>query len=313
MEQSGAPLPPTEVRCDESAGLDEMSTLERLQLLNRHDHRAADAVAEVLPALATVVDAAAARLRRGGRVHYFGAGTPGRLAVLDAAELLPTFNLDEDVVMAHVAGGPAALTHAVENAEDATGQGIHDADAVTADDVVIGITASGTTPYVRGALQLARERGAVTALITSNPAAPLAGLADHVIAPDTGPEVLTGSTRLKAGTAQKMIINGFSTALMVELGRTWSNLMVSVVATNAKLRNRTLRILAEVTGLDEAANRELLEAADGDLKVAIVSSLTSASTAEARHSLLGHGGSVTSAVADLSSQHTSTVIKGEKQ
>jgi len=290
-----------------------MSTLERLQLLNRHDHRAADAVAEVLPALATVVDAAAARLRRGGRVHYFGAGTPGRLAVLDAAELLPTFNLDEDVVMAHVAGGPAALTHAVENAEDATGQGIHDADAVTADDVVIGITASGTTPYVRGALQLARERGAVTALITSNPAAPLAGLADHVIAPDTGPEVLTGSTRLKAGTAQKMIINGFSTALMVELGRTWSNLMVSVVATNAKLRNRTLRILAEVTGLDEAANRELLEAADGDLKVAIVSSLTSASTAEARHSLLGHGGSVTSAVADLSSQHTSTVIKGEKQ
>ncbi|AAT89512.1 conserved hypothetical protein [Leifsonia xyli subsp. xyli str. CTCB07] len=229
-------LPPTELRSPDSTGLDELSTLERLRLLNAHDRRAMEAVAEALPRVADLVDQAAPRVRRGGVVHYFGEGTPGRLAVLDAAELLPTFHLEPGIVTAHIAGGERALTVAVEDSEDFVADGERDADLLGPDDVAIGVTASGSTPYVGGALRRARERGAFTALVTSTPDAALAGLADILIAVETGPEVLTGSTRLGAGTAQKTILSGFSTALMIALGRTYSNLMVSVVATNAKLR-----------------------------------------------------------------------------
>jgi N-acetylmuramic acid 6-phosphate etherase len=296
---SGA-LPATERRHPASEHLDEMTTLEVVELLNREDRTAVDAAAAVLPRLARLVDAAAERVSRGGRIHYFGAGTSGRLGVLDAAELVPTFGIDPGLVQAHIAGGSEAIVRAVEDSEDSSEDGRRDAATVTDQDIVIGLTVSGSTPYVHGALLAGRERGAVTALITSNPGAPLAEYADHLLVAATGSEVLTGSTRLKAGTATKMLLNGFSTALMVRLGLTYSNLMVSVTATNRKLRERTLRILGEVTGGDHESDTALLAEAGGDLRVAVVSAVSGASVADARDALARSGGSVPDAVRELS-------------
>lgn len=289
-------VPPTERRLPDSLELDALGTQGVLELLNAQDRKATDAVAAVLPQIATLVDVAAERVRRGGSVHYFGAGTSGRLAVLDAAELLPTFNLEPDVVVAHLAGDATALIRAVEDAEDSVENGRAAASTLTSDDVAIGLTASGSTPYVGGALAEAREGGAYTALVANNPAPQLAPLADLAIVVDTGAEVITGSTRLKAGTSQKLVLNGFSTALMVALGRTSSNLMVSVVATNEKLRRRTVRILMQATGLDEAASRTLLDAADGELKTAIVASLADIAPDRARALLTAADGSVRDAL-----------------
>lgn len=294
------PLSPTELRLDASAELDTLDSFEVLRLLNVQDRVAVDAVEAVLPQLAQVVDVAAERFRRGGTVHYFGAGTSGRLGVLDAAELLPTFNLEPGRVIGHIAGGPAALVNAVEDAEDSEADGAADAAGIGPDDVAIGLAASGNTPYVGGALTAARTAGAYTVLVSSNPHATLAPLADANIVVDTGPEVLTGSTRLKAATAEKLVLNGFSTALMVAVGRTWSNLMVSVVATNAKLRLRTVRILQQAAGLDDQAAREVLAAADGELKTAIVAAIADVPPADARALLAGHDGSVRAALAAAS-------------
>jgi len=291
------PLPPTELRLDASTDLDALASLEVLRLLNAQDRVAVDAVEAVLPQLADVVDVAAERFRRGGTVHYFGAGTSGRLGVLDAAELLPTFNLEPGRVIGHIAGGHAALMKAVEDAEDSEAAGRAEAADLGPDDVAIGLAASGNTPYVGGALAAAREAGAYTVLVSSNPHAALAPLADANIVVDTGPEVLTGSTRLKAATAEKLVLNGFSTALMVAVGRTWSNLMVSVVATNAKLRLRTVRILQDAASLDEEAARDVLAAADGELKTAIVSAIAGVAPAHARDLLAAHEGSVRAALA----------------
>lgn len=290
---------PTEDRHPGTAGIDGLSTLEILRVLNAEDATVPGAVAEVLPALAALVDLAVAAVEAGGVIHYVGAGTSGRLAVLDAAELLPTFNAPDGLVVAHHAGGGEALVRAVENVEDDAEQGRADVDAVTAADVVVGLTASGRTPYVGGALALARERGAVTALVTSNPEAELAPLADHFLPVATGAEAITGSTRLKAGTAQKLVLNAFSTAVMVRLGRTWSNLMVDVVATNAKLRGRVLRILREASGASEDDARRALEDADGELKPALVTLLCGSGAEEARAALRGNGGSVARALAAL--------------
>lgn len=294
-----AVLPPTEHRLAASADLDLMPSIEVLQLLNGQDRIAVDAVAAVLPDLAELVDIAAERFRRGGNIHYFGAGTSGRLAVLDAAELLPTFNLPSGRVVAHIAGGERAFVQAVENAEDSVHEGALAASTLGEHDVAIGFAASGNTPYVGGALTRARELGAVTALVSSNPGARLEPLADIHICVETGAEVLTGSTRLKAATAEKLVLNGFSTALMVAVGRTWSNLMVSLVATNDKLRLRTLRILSEATGLEEAAAEALLSEADGDLKTAIVMSLASVEYAEAAAALQQGKSSVRAALEAL--------------
>jgi N-acetylmuramic acid 6-phosphate etherase len=297
--QPPRPLSPTEQRNPRSAGLDELDTLGVLRVLNTEDHAVIDAVAAALPQLAALVDIAAERMRRGGRVHYFGAGTSGRLGVLDASELLPTFNLEPGRVVGHIAGGQAALVNAVENAEDSEADGSAAGAELGTDDVAIGIAASGSTPYVRGALEAAGKVGAHTVLISNNPHAPVAEhAADHILL-DTGPEVITGSTRLKAGTGQKLALNGFSTALMVALGRTWDNLMVSVVATNAKLRERTVRILMEVADLDDADARALLERCNGDLKTAIVVSFTEAAPEQASSALKSHDGSVRAAIADL--------------
>jgi len=238
-----------------------------VEMLNDEDARVPAAVAAVLPRLAALVDEAAARVAAGGRVHYFGAGTSGRLGVLDAAELLPTFGIDDDVVIAHQAGGPGALLRAVEDAEDADDGA--DALEVKEGDLVIGLTASGRTPYVGAALRAARATGAATALVTSNPEAELAPLATYLLAVDTGPEAIAGSTRLKAGTAQKMVLNTFSTALMVRLGHTYRNLMVDMQPTNAKLRGRAIEQLQHATDAPEAACAAALDAF-GDLKSALV-------------------------------------------
>jgi N-acetylmuramic acid 6-phosphate etherase len=290
---------PTEQRNPRTLSIDAVDTLEILRMLNEEDARVPGAVGAVLPELARAVDAAVEAIRTGGRVHYFGAGTSGRLAVLDAAELLPTFHTPDDLVVAHHAGGTAALLHAVENVEDSVEGGAADAAGVTGLDVVIGLAASGTTPYVGGALGAARAAGATTALITSNPSAPLAELADILIAADTGPEAIAGSTRLKAGTAQKLILNSFSTTVMIRLGRTWSNLMVDMVATNHKLRGRMLRILAEATGADADACATALAAADGELKPALVHLLTGSPVPEARSALAAADGRVAGALRKL--------------
>lgn len=303
---------PTEERNPRTLDLDVLPTLELVQLINDEDATVPAAVRVALPDIARLIDASAERVRAGGVVHYVGAGTSGRLAILDAAELPPTFNLASGTVVAHMAGGRAALEQAVENAEDDADAARTDLAGLTAGDVVIGLAASGRTPYVGAALTHAREVGALTALITSNPRANLFETTDIRIVIDTGPEALTGSTRMKSGTAQKLALHTFSTGLMVRLGRTWSNLMVSVRATNEKLRARTLRILAEATGADATTCASALADADGDLPVALVAVLTGHPTQDAATALAEHGGSVRAALAALESpdptgaQHTTT-------
>lgn len=292
--------PATEARNPRSTDLEEMTTVEILELLNDEDSMAIAAVARALPNLAALVDDALDRVKAGGRVHYFGAGTSGRLGVLDAAELVPTFGIDPSQVQAHIAGGPDAIIRAVEGSEDSEAAGRTDVEAsVKPSDVVIGVAVSGTTPYVGGALRAARERGVLTGLVTSNPDSPLVAFADHVIVADTGAEVLTGSTRLKAGTATKVILNGFSTTLMVKMGRTYSNLMVGVIAGNQKLRARTLRILQDATGETADASARLLDDAGGDLRVAVITAVADVSAQSADAALRESNGSVREAIRRL--------------
>ena len=287
---------PTEQRNPRTLDIDRVPTLEVLRLLNAEDRLLPDAVAAVLPAVAEVVDEAARRLAAGGRMHYFGAGTSGRIGVMDAAELLPTFNLAPDVVVAHHAGGAAALTRPIEGAEDQADLGAREAGDVGPGDVVIGLTASGRTPYVAGALRQARAVGAFSVLISANPQAALAAEADVHVGVDTGPEAVAGSTRLKAATAQKLVLNSLSTALMIAQGRTYSNLMIEVAASNRKLRGRLVTILGEATGLPAEDCVAALEAADGELKTALVSVLAGVTAGEARDLLVGAGGRVRNAL-----------------
>jgi N-acetylmuramic acid 6-phosphate etherase len=245
------------------------------------------------------VDHVVERIRAGGQVHYFGAGTSGRMGVLDSAEVVPTFGLEAGVFVAHQAGGEHALGTAVEDAEDDEALGVRDAGAVSAADVVVGITASGRTPYVAGALRSARLAGALTVLVSSNPAAPLAALAQHDVLVDTGPEAIAGSTRLKAATAQKMVLNALSTAAMVRLGRTYSNLMAGLSGANAKLRQRQLTILREVSGAaDQACGAELARCG-GDLRLALLCLLSGLDPEQAAAALAEAGGSVRQALAGL--------------
>jgi len=287
---------PTESRNDRTLDIDVLPTLALLERLNDEDATVAAAVRRALPDLARVVDAADQVLHAGGRVHYYGAGTSGRLAVLDAAELGPTFDLAAGVVIAHIAGGEPALTQAVESAEDDEASGARDAAGVTATDVVIGLSASGSAPYVGGALRRAGRAGAFTALFTANPDAPLAPQADVVVCADTGPEAITGSTRLKAGTAEKLLLNSFSTALMVRDGRTYSNLMVRLTPMNAKLRARQVRLLRQASGAAEADCAAALSAARGDVRVALIALLSGADTATSRRALAQADGTVRAAI-----------------
>ena len=287
---------PTEQRNSATVHLDTLDTMGVLQLINAEDAAVPGAVAAALPQLADAVDLAVARLRAGGRVHYFGAGSSGRYGVLDAAEIPPTYGYPAGRFAAHLAGGAQALVRAVEQVEDDEAAGRADAAGVTAGDVAIGLSASGRTPYVAGALRAARANGAATVLVSSNPAAVLAPLADVHIAIDTGAEVVTGSTRMKAGTAQKMVLHSFSTAVMVRLGRTYSNLMIDVAANSAKVRARQVVILQMATGMDEQACLAVLAGATGDLRVALVSLLTGLDPAGARDRLAAAGGDVRAAV-----------------
>jgi N-acetylmuramic acid 6-phosphate etherase len=291
---------PTERRNPRTTDLDQLPTLDLLRSINAEDRLVPDAVAAALPALATAVDFAVEALRNGHRVHYVGAGTSGRLATVDAAELVPTFNVPAEWFAVHHAGGSHALVHAVEDAEDDDGAGAAEIVASTsAGDFVLGLTASGRTPYVLGALRAASELGAHTGLVFSNPHATGLLDIDVLIEVDTGPEVVAGSTRMKAGTAQKLVLTAFSTAVMVKLGRTYSNLMVSMRATNAKLRGRTLRILQEATGVSRQECAVALDEAHGDLKVALVHLLSGVDPERAAAVLAATDGHVREALTNL--------------
>jgi len=240
--------------------------------MNGEDRKVAAAVGREIPKIARAVDAIVAAIRRGGRLIYVGAGSSGRMGVLDAAECPPTFGTSPKLVLALIAGGQRAITQAVEGAEDSERNGERDlrAEKVTRKDVVVGIAASGTTPYVLGAMRYARRHGAMTIAVTSNLRMPLGRMANIVIAPEVGPEVLTGSTRLKAGTSQKMVLNMLSTAVMARLGHVYENLMIDMMLTNEKLASRALRILAEASGKSVSAAKHALRAAGHDMRVALV-------------------------------------------
>lgn len=264
-------LPPTERVNPHTAELDRLATPELVRALIGDQRAAVDAVLAQADRLADAADAVAERLRNGGRLHYVGAGSSGRLGALDAAEMPPTFGTAPETVRAHVAGGDEALTAAVEGAEDDRNAG----DAamrreVRGGDAVIGISASGGAPFVVAAIERARALGAYTAALVNVEDSPLARAAETAIVLHTGAEALAGSTRLKAGTAQKIALNALSTAVMVRLGKVHGNLMVDVVASNRKLRARALRLVRTLTGADEAHARELLEGANGSVKVAVV-------------------------------------------
>jgi N-acetylmuramic acid 6-phosphate etherase len=267
--------------------LDRMTALEIVRLMSREDRRVAGAVGREIPAIARAVDAIVAGMRKGGRLIYVGAGSSGRMGVLDAAECPPTFGVSPKVVRAVIAGGRRAITQAVEGAEDSARNGERDLRAIriARNDVVVGIAASGTTPYVLGALQFARKRGATTVAVTSNLRMPVGRLAKIVIAPEVGPEVLTGSTRLKAGTSQKMVLNMLSTAVMAQLGHVYENLMIDMMLTNEKLAERALRMLAEASGKRVSAAEDALRAAGHDMRVALVMLKLGISAGEVRKRL----------------------------
>ena len=249
-----------------------MTARKIAELINREDGKVALAVGREIPAIARAVDAIVAGIRNGGRLIYVGAGSSGRMAVLDAAECQPTFGTPPRLVQALIAGGGRAVTQAVEGAEDDVrrAEGELRTGKLTRHDVVVGVTASGTTPYVLAALKYARRRGATTVTITSNRRTPVARLAKIVIAAEVGPEVLTGSTRMKAGTAQKMVLNMLSTSVMARLGHVYENLMIDVVQTNEKVAKRALRILAEASGKSVSAAEHALRAAGHNMRVALV-------------------------------------------
>lgn len=274
--------------------IDQLPTERIVELILEEEAQVIPAVFAERAALAALAEVVVERFQRGGRLVYVGAGTSGRLGMLDAIECLPTYGLEPGRIIALVAGGPAALTGPVEAAEDDEAAGARDlaAVAVGSEDVVLGISASGRTPYVRGALREARQRGAFVAVLVCNRAAPLTELADLVIAPVVGPEVIAGSTRMKAGTAQKLVLNALSTTVMIRLGKTFGNLMVDLRPTNHKLWQRAVRIVVEATGVAPHDADRLLREAGGEPKTAIVMALAGVDAREARDRLARVGGQV---------------------
>jgi len=277
----------TEARNPASERLDELSTLEMLGVMNDEDARVAAAVRAELPAIARAVDAIAERFGKGGRLFYIGAGTSGRLGVLDASECPPTFSVPADLVQGLIAGGDRALRLSSEHSEDSPEEGARDLAAAgfAQRDMLVGIAASGRTPYVLGAIEHAKKLGALTVGLSCVPGSALAQAAEIAITPATGAEVLTGSTRLKAGTATKLVLNMISTGVMVRTGLTFGNLMVNVRPTNAKLVDRAQRIVMEATGCDRATADRVLEAAGMDVKTAIVMQQLNLARAEAEKKL----------------------------
>ncbi len=262
----------TEERNQASKNLDHMSSAEIVSLMSREDQKVAPAVAGELPAIARAVDAIVPRLQNGGRLIYVGAGTSGRLGVLDASECPPTFGVSPQLVVGLIAGGKKAITRPVEGAEDSQAHARRDLKKLrlTKNDSLVGLAASGTTPYVLAAVAYAKRRGALTVSVTANRKSPLARAAHIAITPDVGPEVLTGSTRLKAGTAQKMVLNMLSTSTMVRLGHAYENLMIDLTKTNRKLRERAKRILMEATGKPVSDVEHALRQSKHNLRVALI-------------------------------------------
>ncbi|MEU9604972.1 N-acetylmuramic acid 6-phosphate etherase [Streptomyces sp. NPDC048057] len=265
----------TEAFRPDLADIDRLPTLDIARLMSAEDRGVPGAVAENLSAIAAAIDAAAERMARGGRLIYAGAGTAGRLGVLDASECPPTFNTDPSQVVGLIAGGPSAFVNAVEGAEDSAELAAADLAGlgVGADDTVVGVSASGRTPYAVGAVHYARSRGALTVGLSCNENSPLAAAADHGVEVVVGPELLSGSTRLKAGTAQKLVLNMISTITMIRLGKTYGNLMVDLRASNEKLRARSHRIVAYATGASEGEVEAALKATEGEVKPAILTIL----------------------------------------
>lgn len=290
----------TEMRNPGTMNLDEMSPMEIISTMNREDAGVVAAVGKTLPQVARIIGWTTESLRRGGRIIYIGAGTSGRLGVLDAVECPPTFGVTDQEVIGLIAGGAGAFVKAKEGAEDDEEQGGRDLDAIGLDsrDTVIGLTASGRTPYVLGALRHAREIGCCTAAISCNRGAKASALADAAVEVDTGPEVLSGSTRLKAGTAEKMILNMISTASMVGIGKVYQNLMVDVRQTNAKLVCRTQNIVMQSTGCTKEEAEQALQEAGGEAKLAVVKLLLDTDMETARQALERARGKVRQAVAD---------------
>ncbi|MGW3660714.1 N-acetylmuramic acid 6-phosphate etherase [Streptomyces sp. NPDC005151] len=285
-----APLPRTEQRNAASLELDRLDTAAILRLINDQDATVPGVVRAALPALTELVGAALDVLDRGGRVHYFGAGASGRTALGDALELGPTYGVGPEIVCAHLAGGSDAAASAREHVEDHRETGLADAADVTSADLVIGVTASGRTPYVSGAFEKARAAGAATALLSCVPEDVSGEKVDVFVFLDTGAEVVTGSTRMKAGTAQKLALNSFSTTLMVKSGRTWSNLMVAASARNDKLRRRAVRTLMAACQVSEAEAVASLAEADGETPTALVALAAGVSPDVARGALAEHNG-----------------------
>lgn len=252
--------------------IDTASTGEVLRMMNDEDHKVAEAVKKVLPVVEEVVDKVVTSISSGGRLIYMGAGTSGRLGVLDAVECPPTFSVGSDVVVGLIAGGERAFVKAVEGAEDNEGLGASDLAALqlSPEDTVVGIAASGRTPYVIGGLRYAREVGAVTVALSCNEGARISEEAEHKIEVNVGPEALTGSTRLKAGTAQKLVLNMISTASMIKLGKAYGNLMVDVNISNYKLERRAVGIIRDITGTDEDTALKTLKLAHNEVKASIV-------------------------------------------
>jgi N-acetylmuramic acid 6-phosphate etherase len=282
---------PTEARNPASEHLDEVSTLEMLGILHTADQEAVAAVGRVLPQIAAAVDAIAARIEAGGRLFYLGAGTSGRLGVLDASECPPTYNTPPQMVQGIIAGGDSALRRSIERAEDSPELGARDLEehGFESADALAGIAASGRTPYVLGGMEHARRLGALTIGLTCVPGSPVAIAADIAIVPATGPEVVTGSTRMKAGTATKLVLNMLSTGALVRLGYVYGNLMVNVQPTNAKLIDRAARIVASITGLSHDQAAQLLAKAEA-VKTAVVMHKLQLSRADAEARLASaHG------------------------
>jgi N-acetylmuramic acid 6-phosphate etherase len=288
----------TESRNPRSEAIDTLGPLEIVALMNAEDAKVVEAVRAESEVVARAIEWAAERFRRGGRLVYVGAGTSGRLGVLDASECPPTFSTPPEMVVGLIAGGPTALTRAVEGAEDDPDRGAADVAGIGVGDrdLVVGIATSGRTPYVLGAVREAKRRGAATIGITCNRPSLLGGEVDLEIAPLVGAEVIAGSTRLKAGTATKMVLNMISTGAMVRVGKTLGNRMVDLQPTNQKLRIRTRRILRELAGVDDARAAEILAQCEGKLKRALVVALAGVEPGEAQALLDGNGGQVRAAV-----------------
>lgn len=277
----------SERRNPATESLDGASTLELVALMNKEDRRVAEAIEMVLPDIAQAVECITSAFRAGGRLIYTGAGTSGRLGVLDASECPPTFGVDEEMVVGIIAGGDHALRHAMEGAEDDETAAVDDLQChgLTAQDVVVGLAASGRTPYVLAGLRYAQEIGAATIAVTCNPGSAITTAAQVAIVPVVGPEVLTGSTRLKSGTAQKMVLNMLTTASMVRIGKTFGNLMVDMRATNDKLKARAVRIICQATEVSLKEAEAALSRADNNVKLAALMILSGADAREAQQQL----------------------------